>query len=204
MRAPSDMAIRKATEIFRAQGGILRTRDAVKSGIHYSTLYWMRDNSMLDTLGRGLYRLAELPGLTDQDLLTVAARVPEGVICLVSALAFHQIGTQIPRRVSIALAPKAWAPRLESPPVQIYRMSGLALTFGVEERIIDGQRVKVFDVAKTAADCFKYRNKVGLDVALEALQEALRSKRTTPAEIMQCAGVDRVSRVIRPYIEALQ
>jgi len=204
MRVPSEIAVRSATDIFRAQGGILRTRDAVKAGIHYSTLYWMRDSSLLETLGRGLYRLAELPGLTDQDMLTVAARVPDAVICLISALAFHHIGTQIPHRVSIALPPKAWAPRADSPPLRVYRMSGPALVQGVEEHVVDGQRVRVFSVAKTVADCFKYRNKVGLDVAVEALQEALRSKKTTPAEIMQCAEADRVTRVIQPYLEALQ
>lgn len=203
MRVPSEIAIRSASEILRVRGGILRTRDAVAAGIQYSTLYWMRDNGLLETLGRGLYRLADLPALSDQDLVTVSARAPEGVVCLISALAFHQVGTQIPHAVSIALPPKAWAPQIEHPPLQVYRMSGAALVQGVETHVIDARPVMIFGVAKTVADCFKFRNKIGLDVAVEALQEALRSRKTTPAEIMECAQVDRVARVIRPYLEAL-
>jgi len=203
MRVPSEIAIRSATEIFRAGGGILRTSAAVTAGIQYSTLYWMRDNGLLETLGRGLYRLADLPALSDQDLVTVSARVPEAVICLISALSFHHVGTQIPHRVSIALPPKAWEPQVDNPPLQVYRMSGDALARGVEMHVIDERQVKIFSVAKTVADCFKFRNKIGLDVALEALQEALRSRKTTPAEIMEYAQVDRVARIIRPYLEAL-
>jgi len=203
MRVPSEIAIRSATEIFRAGGGILRTSAAVTAGIQYSTLYWMRDNGLLETLGRGLYRLADLPALSDQDLVTVSARVPEAVICLISALSFHHVGTQIPHRVSIALPPKAWEPQVDNPPLQVYRMSGDALARGVEMHVIDERQVKIFSVAKTVADCFKFRNKIGLDVALEALQEALRSRKTTPAEIMEYAQVDRVTRIIRPYLEAL-
>jgi predicted transcriptional regulator of viral defense system len=203
MRIPSEIAVRSASEIFRKCGGILRTRDAVAAGIQYSTLYWMRDNGLVERLGRGLYRLAELPPLTEQDLVTTTARVPEAVICLISALAFHEIGTQVPHAVSVALSPKAWAPRFDHPPLQVYRMSGLALSQGVEQHIVDGRAVRIYGVAKTVADCFKFRNKIGLDVAIEALQEALRSKKTSPAEVMEFARVDRVARIVRPYLEAL-
>jgi predicted transcriptional regulator of viral defense system len=204
MRVPSDRAVSLASDVFRSCGGIARTGDATAAGVHYSTLYWMRDAGLLDTLGRGLYRLADLPPLADQDLVTVSARIPGAVVCLVSALAFHQVGTQIPHVVSVALPPKAWAPRVDHPPVQVYRMSGAALTQGVQKHMVDGLPVMVFGVAKTVADCFKFRNKIGLEVAVEALQEVLRSKKATPAEIMECAQVDRVANVIRPYLEALQ
>jgi predicted transcriptional regulator of viral defense system len=204
MRVPPDIAVTSASDIFRSRGGILRTGDAVTAGVHYSTLYWMRDAGLLDTLGRGLYRLADLPPLTDQDLVIVSARIPGAVVCLVSALAFHQVGTQIPHVVSVALPPKAWTPRVDHPPVQVYRMSGAALTQGAQKHTVDGLPVMVFGIAKTIADCFKFRNKIGLEVAVEALQEVLRSKKATPAEIMECAQVDRVANIIRPYLEALQ
>jgi predicted transcriptional regulator of viral defense system len=204
MRVPSERALSSASDTFRRRGGIVRTGDAVAAGVHYSTLYWMRDAGLLDTLGRGLYRLADLPPLTDQDLVIVSARIPGAVVCLVSALAFHQVGTQIPHVVSVALPPKAWTPRVDHPPVQVYRMSGAALTQGAQKHTVDGLPVMVFGIAKTIADCFKFRNKIGLEVAVEALQEVLRSKKATPAEIMECAQVDRVANIIRPYLEALQ
>jgi len=125
------------------------------------------------------------------------------VLCLLSALAFHDIGPQIPAWVNIAIGPKAWHPPFDYPPVRVYRMSGEALTAGVEEHAIDGTPVKVFSPAKTVADCFKFRNKVGLDVALEALREALRDRKATREEIMRYAAVDRVSKIVRPYLEAM-
>jgi predicted transcriptional regulator of viral defense system len=203
-RLPSDNAIRHATEVFKDAGGTLRTREAAERGVHYSTLYGMRDAGLLEQLSRGLYRLSELPGLTKNDVVTVAARVPDAILCLVSALDFHDIGTQIPSAVNIAIGPKDRRPQLDYPPIRVYRVSGRALTSGVEERSVDGTKVRVFGVAKTVADCFKFRNKIGLDVALEALREAVRSRKATPAEIMEFAQIDRVSKIVRPYLEALQ
>lgn len=203
-RTPSENATRRAAEVFKRHGGTMRTGEAAAQGIHYSTLYWMRDEGLLEQLTRGVYRLSGIPGLSKHDVATVCARVPSAVLCLVSALDFHEVGTQIPSAVSIAIGPKDREPQLGYPPVRVYRMSGRALASGVEEHELDGLRVRVFGLAKTVADCFKFRNKIGHDVAIEALQEAVRSRRASPAQIMEFAEIDRVAKVIRPYLEALQ
>lgn len=196
--------MRAAEEIFRAAGGTLRTREAAARGIHYSTLYGMRDDGLLEQLSRGVYRLAELPAPGKYDVVAVAERVPDAVLCLISALDFHEIGTQIPAFVNIAIGPKDWHPQFQYPPVRVYRMSGEALEAGVEEHTVDGTPVRVFSPAKTVADCFKFRNKVGLDVALEALRETLRSRKATRGEIMRYAAIDRVANIVRPYLEAME
>lgn len=203
-RLPSENAIKHASDAFRQAGGTLRTREAVARGVHYSTLYGMRDAGLLEQLTRGVYRLTELPGPSKHDVVAVAARVPDAVLCLVSALDFHEIGTQIPFGVSIAIGPKDRRPKLDYPPVRVYRMSGEALTAGVEEHSLDGTTVRVFNPAKTVADCFKYRNKIGLDVALEALRETVRSRKATRDAIMKYSQVDRVSKIVRPYLEAME
>ncbi len=182
----------------------MRTHEAAERGVHYSTLYGMRDAGLLEQLSRGVYRLTELQGPSKYDVVTVAARVPDAVLCLVSALDFHEIGTQIPSAVSIAIGRKDWHPQFDYPPVRVYRMSGDALISGIEEHSVDGTVVRVFCVAKTVADCFKFRNKIGLDVAIEALREVVRSRKATPVEIMEYAEIDRVSRIVRPYVEAMQ
>lgn len=203
-RTPSETAVRAATAVFKAAGGTLRTRDAAERGIHYSTLYGMRDAGLVEQLSRGVYRLAGLQSPSKYDVVAVAERVPGAVLCLVSALDFHEIGTQIPSAVSIAIGKKDWHPQFSYPRVRVYRMSGEALTSGVEEHVIGGTTVKVFNPAKTVADCFKFRNKIGLDVALEALRETVRSRKATRDEIMEYAETDRVSRVVRPYLEATE
>lgn len=203
-RTPSESAVRAAAAIFRAAGGTLRTREAAERGIHYSTLYGMRDAGLLEQLSRGVYRLAELHAPSKYDVMAVAERAPDAVLCLISALDFHEIGTQIPSAVSIAIGRKDWHPQFDYPPVRVYRMSGEALTAGVEAHSIDGTTVKVFNPAKTVADCFKFRNKVGLDVALEALREAVRGRKATRDEIMGYAAIDRVTKIVRPYLEAMQ
>ncbi len=203
-RLPSENAIRRATDVFREAGGTLRTREAAQRGVHYSTLYGMRDAGLLEQLTRGVYRLTELQGPSKYDVVAVAERAPGAVLCLVSALDFHEIGTQIASGVSIAIGPKDRPPKLDYPPVRVYRMSGDALTAGVEEHSVDGTMVRVFNPAKTVADCFKFRNKIGLDVALEALRETVGRRKATRDEIMTYAAIDRVSKVVRPYLEAIE
>lgn len=182
----------------------ISAESAADRGIHYSTLYGMRDAGLLEQLSRGVYRLAELQGPSMYDVVAVAERVPDAILCLISALDFHEIGTQIPPWVSIAIGPKDWRPHVAYPRIQVYRMSGEALTAGVEEHSIDGTTVKVFNPAKTVADCFKFRNKVGLGVALEALRETVRSRKATRDEIMRYAEIDRVAKIVRPYLEAME
>jgi len=159
--------IDKAKALFRCHGGLLRTGEALRLGIHPRTLYAMRDEGVLEQLSRGLYRLAELPPLGFPDLVAVARKVPAGVICLISALAFHELSTQIPHVVYIALARGMKPPRLDYPPARIFWFTGEAFTEGVAIHRLDHIAVPVYTPEKTLADCFKYRNKLGLDVAVE-------------------------------------
>jgi predicted transcriptional regulator of viral defense system len=196
-------AFTEATTVFHGHGGVLRTMEAVRLGIHPRTLYAMRDAGALEQLGRGLYRLADLPPLGNPDLVTVALRVPDGVLCLLSSLSFHEITTQIPHEIYVALKRGAEPPKLEHPPVRVFWFTGKAFTEGLETHVLDGIDVRVYGAAKSVADCFKYRNKLGLDVALEALKIYLREKRGSPDELVRFARVCRVENIMRPYIEAL-
>lgn len=203
-RLPSENAVKHATDVFRQAGGTLKTREAAERGVHYSTLYGMRDAGLLEQLTRGVYRLTELAAPSRYDVVAVAERAPAAVLCLVSALDFHEIGTQIPSSVSIAIGPKDRPPKIDYPRVRVYRMSGEALTSGVEEHSVDGTTVKVFNPAKTVADCFKFRNKIGLDIVLEALRETVRDRKATRNEILEYAEIDRVAKIVRPYLEAME
>lgn len=203
MAASNGTSSKKAEEIFREHGGTLRTSEALEAGIHPRTLYALRDSGRVEKLARGLYRLADAEPAIDPDLLTVAARVPKGVVCLISALSFHQITTQIPHEVDLALPKGAWTPALQHPPLRIYRFSGNAMTEGVETHEVSAVEVRVFSAEKTLADCFKFRNKIGLDVAVEALRMYWRRGRTDIAGITRFAKIDRVETVMQPYLEAM-
>jgi predicted transcriptional regulator of viral defense system len=157
----------------------------------------------IERVARGVYRLTEQPITENHGLAVAAAAVPQGVICLLSALQYHGIGTQLPSEIWIALDRRAWRPRVGYPPLRIVRYTGEALTAGVETHQIEGRPVKVYGAAKTLADCFKYRNKIGLDVALEALREGWRGRRFAMDELDRYAAICRVQRVMRPYLEAL-
>ena len=194
--------INSAEQVFRNSGGILKTKDALDKGIHRRTLYAMRDAGVLDRLERGLYRLADLPLLSEPDLVTVALKIPQGVICLISALDFHKITTQIPHAVYVALKRGAERPRLHYPPTRVFWFSGEAFTSGVEQHHVDGTLVRVYSIEKTLADCFKYRNKIGMDVVLEALKHYLEQKSPRLKTLNEYAQVCRVEKVMRPYIEA--
>lgn len=202
-KAPEN-PVQRAQSVFRQHGGTMRTQEALDSGVHSRTLYAMRDRGLLEQVARGVYRLADAEPVADPDLLAIAARAPEAVVCLISALALHGITTQIPHVVDIALPPGKWAPVLDHPPVKVYRFSGKAMTEGIEERKLDEVTVRVFNAEKTLADCFKFRNKIGLDVAVEAVR-MYRSDRRRPdlAAIMRYAEIDRVTKVMRPYLESL-
>ena len=192
-----------AESLFRQHGGMLRTTEAIALGIHPRTLYQLRDAHRLVTVSHGLYRLADLPELANPDLVPVAARIPQAVICLISALAFHEITTEIPHEVSIALPRTVKRPRLEYPPLRVFWFSGEALTAGVEEHTMDHVSVKVYGPEKTVADCFKFRNRIGLDVAIEALKLCRERKGSTPRKLLHYARICRVERIMRPYLEAL-
>ena len=195
---------RKVIEAFRRAGGMLRTGQALRVGVHQRDLYALRDAGDLESLSRGVYRLADLPPLADPDLVTVATRVPKAVIALISALHIHGLTTQIPHHVNIALPRGTARPRLDWPPLRIYRMSGAMFTSGIETHQRDGVPIRVYGAAKTVADCFKFRSRIGVDVALEALRTGLAEHKFTPAQIVRAARLCRVDVVIRPYLEAVQ
>ena len=193
----------RARVIFRQHRGVLHTSQALALGISSRTLYALRDSGALTQLSRGVYRLSDLPPLGNADLAQVALRVSQGVICLISALAVHGLTTQIPHQVYVALPNHAEPPRLEYPPLRLVWLSGQVYTAGIETYTMDDIPVRVYGVAKTVADCFKFRNKVGLDVALEALKESLQRQRCSVNDLLKYARIDRVERVMRPYLEAL-
>ncbi len=163
----------------------------------------MRDEGVLEMVSRGRYRLAELPPLYNLDLATIALRVPKGVICLVSALDFHQLTTEIPHEVHVALERGSEEPRIEWPPIRVFKFSGRAFSEGIDVHELDGIPVHMYCPAKTIADCFKFRNKIGLDVAIEALKSYQKTSNFSVRELMHFARVCRVENVMRPYVEAL-
>jgi predicted transcriptional regulator of viral defense system len=187
-----------------AKGGrLVRVRDAAAIGIARTYLQLAVARSLLERAGRGVYRSPHAEATEHRTLAEVCARVPRGVLCLLTALRFHEIGTQNPPDVWLAIGPKAHRPALGQLRLQVVRFSGPALAQGVETHVIEGVRVRVTNPAKTVADCFKYRNKVGLDVAIEALKDVWRRGRCTADDLMKYARTCRVARVMRPYMEAI-
>jgi predicted transcriptional regulator of viral defense system len=194
---------RKANAAFQQHGGILRTTEALRAGIHPRTLYAMRDSGLIEQIARGLYRLSEMPALGSPDLVSVALKVQGGVICLISALSFHEISTQIPHEVHVALDRGARAPHLSYPPLRVFRFSGKAFTEGVELHEIDGVSIRIYCPEKTLADCFKYRNKIGMDTTLEALKLYGQRMKVKVEDLLEYARICRVEKVMRPYLEAV-
>ena len=183
--------------------GVLRARELVASGMTRQRIKELADAGQLLHIGRGLYSLPEAPVTEHHDLAQVAARVPHGVVCLTSALQFHQITTASPWRVHLMLPRGSRLPHLDHPPLAVVYAGKAAYEAGVEEHAIEGVQVKVTSIAKTVADCFKYRNKIGLNVGLEALKQVLEERRATRAEIRGFAQTCRVENVMRPYMDAL-
>lgn len=192
-----------AEKLFRKAGGMLRTHQAIDAGIHRRTLYALRDAGRIEMLGRGLYRLADLPPLGNPDLVVAATKIPSGVVCLISALAVHEITTQVPHEIWIALPRGTERPRLSHPPLRPVWLRGEAFTSGIETLTLDGVGVRVYSAEKTLADAFKFRNRIGLDVCLEALRLYRERKKARVDDLMHFARVCRVERVMRPYLEAI-
>ncbi len=183
--------------------GVIRARDLAPLRIPRVYLRRLRERGLLERVTRGLYLPAGAPVTEHHSLAEVAKRVPHGVVCLLSALAFHRLGTQAPFEVWLAIDRSARLPRVDYPPLRVVRMSREARAAGVEEHEIEGVPVRVFGAAKTVADCFKFRNKVGLDVAIEALRDYRRDRRRSLDDVWRFAEVCRVARVMRPYLEAV-
>lgn len=189
-------------KIFRKHGGQLRMSEAIEQGITRYMLYSLRDRGVIEQVSRGIYRLVDLPPISNPDLVTVSLRFPNAVICLVSALAYHDITTQIPHVVFVAVSRDSRMPSLDHPPIQAHRFSNEAYNSGIEEHPIDGVPVKVYSPEKTLADCFKFRNKIGMDVVLEALKLYKTRKKFNLGELLRYAKICRVEKVMRPYLEA--
>lgn len=189
-------------ELARAKG-VLRAGDLAALCIPRVYLSRLVDRGLLIKTGRGLYVPSDAEFTEHHTLAEASRRVPDGIICLLSALSFHQMTTQLPHQVWMAIDKNAWRPKVDQPKVRVVLMSGEALTAGVSEHTIEGVLVRIFNPAKTVADCFRYRNKIGVDVAIEALREYHRDRRGTMDELMHYARIDRVANVMRPYLESL-
>ena len=194
---------REQVREFLARHGIARLTELREVGVTSVTVSRMEQDGELVRLSRGLYQMADAPLDANHSLAETAKRVPKGVICLTSALAFHQLTDQLPRRVWVAIGQKDWKPVVDRPLLRVVRFSDELLSDGVESHSIEGVDVRIFGIPKTIADCFRHRRTVGLPVAIEGLQEALRQRKTTPSEIARSAALGGVSTVVRPYLEAL-
>jgi predicted transcriptional regulator of viral defense system len=192
----------KVLELVR-KVGVLRPRDLDPYDIPRTYLSRLCTAGKLQRIARGLYVLPDSSVTEHHSLAEACKRVPKGVVCLLSALRFHELTTQAPFEVWLAIGGKAWRPRIDYPPLRIVRFSQATLNAGVEKHQIEGVTVHVYSSAKTVADCFKYRNKIGLDVAIEALRECWRSKRCTMDDLWHYADICRVRNVMRPYLESL-
>lgn len=185
------------------EAGVLRPRELDPYGIPRTYLSRLHKAGRLERIGRGLYILPNAEVTENRTLAEAAKRIPNAVICLLSALQFHELTTQSPFEVWMAIGEKAWRPRIDYPPLRIVRFSKTSLSEGIKEHRVEGVPVRVFEPAKTVADCFKYRNKIGLDVALEALRECWRQRRCSMDDLWYFAAVCRVRNIMRPYLEGL-
>jgi predicted transcriptional regulator of viral defense system len=190
-------------QIFEAHGGQLRMHEALASGISRTQLYALRDHGEIEQVSRGIYRLATLPALGNPDLVTVGLRYPKAVICLVSALSFHGMTTQIPYEVSVAVPRNATLPKLDYPPLDAHWFAGQAYESGIEAHSVDGVQVRVYNPEKTLADCFKFQNKLGTEVVVEALRLYKERKPVNVQELLRQARIRRMLKVMMPYLEAV-
>jgi predicted transcriptional regulator of viral defense system len=188
---------------FADQQTVIRPGDLERLSVPRNYLGRLVRAGKLERVGRGLYSSAGHPPSENRTLLEVCRKVPQAVICLSSALRFHELTTENPFEVWIALKPGAWSPRIEYPPIRVVRISGEALTFGVVEHLVEGFEIKVYSPAKTVADCFKFRSKIGTELAIQALRECFREKKATMDALWEAAKVCRVSNVMLPYMESL-
>jgi predicted transcriptional regulator of viral defense system len=188
--------------IFRKHGGQLRMSEAIVNGITRYMLYSLRDKGIVEQVSRGVYRLVELPPISNPDLVTVGLRFPNAVICLISALSYHNITTQIPHAVSVAVPRNSRIPSLDYPPIQAHRFSNEAYNSGIENHAIDGVPIKIYYPEKTLADCFKFRNKIGMEVVLEALKLYRSRQQFNLEKLLKYAKICRVKNIMSPYLEA--
>ena len=201
-------SMREATQTERviallARKGILRPIDLDAIGIPRVVLTRLAASGMVDRIGRGLYRLPGHSVSEYESLVIVAAKVPQAVFCLLTALQFHGLTTQLPRHVWVAMPRGSHSPKIDYPPIRMVQMTANAYATGIEEHLIDGMKLQVYSAAKTVVDCFKHRNKIGLDVALEALKDAWRTRKASAEDLWRHAQACRVANVMRPYLDVV-
>lgn len=197
------MATNPYKKIFANHSGILRASRAVELGVPRHVLYEMVKSGELVREGQGIYRLGETQPLGNPDLVQISLRVPRAVICLISALYFHELTTQIPNAVYFALPRDIKTPKVHYPPIRVFHFSDAPYKAGIVEYEVDGVKVNVYDREKTVADCFKFRQKVGMDVALEALRDYVKQPKMNVSLLLKYAKVNRVEKIMSPYVEAL-
>ena len=190
-------------QIFRKHNGILHTAEAIKLGIHSTYLYKLRDEGILEHLSRGIFRLTAMPDFSEPDLVLITKRIPQGIICLISALSYYELTTQIPHFVYVALPRPSRIPQAAYPPLRCFLYSKNAYEAGVEIISISGFPVKIYNIEKTLADCLKFRQKIGMDVVLEALKEYWRKGQTNLDRLYDYAKICRVEKILQPIIETI-
>ncbi len=195
---------RRALTALVGKGGLVRSRDLAGARIDRSELRRLTAAGVLERVTRGVYRLADAPATESHTVAAVLKRVPHGVVCLLTALRMHGLTTQLPHQVWIALDEKARRPTVTDLPIRIVRFSGHTLTSGIESRVVEGVTIRIYGPAKTVADCFKYRNKIGLDIAIEALRDHRRRYPKRGDDLVKYARVCRVLGVMKPYLEAIR
>jgi predicted transcriptional regulator of viral defense system len=202
-RTPSAKTMNQRVLDLAKQVGALRPRDLQPHGIPRTYLARLTSRGLIDKVGRGLYMMPDADITEHHTLVEAAKVVPNAVACLLTALRFHNLTTQAPFQVWLALPERAWRPRIDSLPLRFMKFSTPSFEAGIEEHIIEGVRVQVYSAAKTVVDCFKYRNKIGLDVAIEALRDCRRERKCSNTDLWRFAKICRVLNVMRPYLEAL-
>lgn len=193
----------KLIKFFKNKGGITRFSDILKAGFHPDSLISIEKEGKVEKLARGLYCLTDFVPSSHPDLVSASLQATRGVICLISALSFHEVTNEIPKYIDIAIVRGTHANRIKYPPVKFYQFSINTWKTGVEEHDIEGHKIKVYNLAKTIADCFKFRNKIGIDVAREAMKIAVQEKGEKPTEIIKFAKLCRVTTIIKPILETI-
>ena len=197
---PLDPRVRR---VFGEDGPIVHAGQLFDAGVHPRTLYSLRDAGQLEQVGHGLYRLASAPVPANLDLVVVATHAPRAVVCLISALAYHELTDEIPHEVSIAVLRGSASPRIDTPPVRVFHFSEAAYRLGIEHHKLQGIDLKVYSPTKSIVDVFRFRNRIGEDVAIKALATALRTRRVRPGPLLELAGKLRARSIIGPYLKAL-
>lgn len=193
----------KVINFLKRKGGLASYAEIINAGFHKAILKAVLNSGQIQKIDRGLYRLSDGSTLSSPDLVAVSIKIPKGIVCLLSALAFHEATNEIPHYVDIAIPRGAHANKMKYPPVRFYRFASNAWKAGIEEHEIEDHKIKVYNLAKTIADCFKFRNRIGADVARDALKVAVTEKGMKPKEIIQYAKICRVDSIVKPILEAM-